>query len=114
MPTSPPERLRNPRRNMPLALITTIAAVALFYMLVIWAYLAIAPQVLAKGSALAAAAQCGGGPGGRIVISIAAAFSICANTLSGGIVTPRMTFGMAEQGTAAAHVRPCVAAVPDA
>ena len=33
-----------------------------------------------------------------IVLSLAAAFSISANTLSGGIVTPRMTYAMAEQG----------------
>lgn len=90
--------LRNPRRNVPLALMTTLGAVAVFYMLVIWAYLAIAPDVAGGESALAAAAEALAGPAGTIVISIAAAFSISANTLAGGIVTPRMTFGMAEQG----------------
>ena len=38
------------------------------------------------------------GPMGAIGLSLAAAFSISANTLSGGIVTPRMTYAMAEQG----------------
>ena len=99
--------MRNPRRNLPLALMTTLAAVAVFYMLVIWAYLAIGPVVEGNASALSAAAEAVAGPVGAIVIAIAAAFSIGANTLSGGIVTPRLTFGMAEQGllpAAFAHV----------
>ncbi|MEE4316552.1 MAG: APC family permease [Erythrobacter sp.] len=90
--------MRNPRRNLPLALLTTLGAVAVFYMLAIWAYLAIAPEVSGNGSALSAAAESLIGPTGAVVIALAAAVSICANTLSGGIVTPRLTFGMAEQG----------------
>ena len=66
--------MRNPRRNLPLALMTTLAAVAVFYMLVIWAYLAIAPVVEGNASALAAAAAAIAGPMGAIVIAIAAAF----------------------------------------
>lgn len=91
--------LRDPKRTIPLALMTTLAAVAIFYLLVTCAYLAIAPQVAGDESALAAAAGELAGPAGVIAISLAAAFSIGANTLSGGIVTPRMTYGMAEQGT---------------
>jgi len=91
--------MRNPKRNVPLALITTLGAVTLLYMLVIWAYLAIAPEVVGNESALAAAANNAMGHVGVIAISLAAAFSISANTLSGGIVTPRMTYAMAEQGT---------------
>ena len=70
---------------------------ALLYILVIWAYLAISPDVIGDESALAAAAGALSGPAGVVVISLAAAFSIAANTLGGGIVTPRMTYGMAEQ-----------------
>ncbi|WP_324827756.1 APC family permease [Qipengyuania zhejiangensis] len=91
--------LRNPKRDVPLALMTTLAAVALLYMAVIWAYLAISPTVDGNESALSAAAGELMGQAGIVAISVAAAFSIGANTLSGGIVTPRMTFGMAEQGT---------------
>lgn len=99
--------LRNPKRNVPLALMTTLAAVALFYMLVIWAYLAIAPTITGEESALTAAAGELVGQAGVVMISLAAAFSIGANTLSGGIVVPRMTYAMAENGTlprAFAHV----------
>ena len=91
--------LRNPRRDIPLALITTLFATALFYMLIIWAYIAIAPASQGNESALAAAAGELLGDLGVIAVSIAAACSIAANTLGGGIVTPRMTFAMAEQGT---------------
>ncbi len=90
---------RNPARNIPLALVTSLAAVTLLYMLVIWAYLAIAPTVTGDESALAAAAGNVMGQAGVIAISLAAAFSISANTLGAGIATPRMTFGMAELGT---------------
>jgi len=90
--------MRDAKRTIPRALVTTLAAVALFYMLIIWAYLAIAPDAAGDESALAAAAGELAGQAGVIVISLAAAFSISANTLAGGIVVPRMTFGMAEQG----------------
>lgn len=105
----PAGELKNPRRTIPLALMTTLAAVALFYMLVIWAYLAIAPDAGGGESALAAAAGEIAGQTGVIAISVAAAFSVAANTLNGGIVVPRMTYGMAEQGTLPsmfAHVSP--------
>lgn len=105
----PAGELKDPRRTIPLALMTTLATVALFYMLVIWAYLAIAPDAGGGESALAAAANEIAGQTGVIVISLAAAFSVAANTLSGGIVVPRMTYGMAEQGTLPrffAHVSP--------
>lgn len=91
--------MRDPKRTIPLALVTTLAAVTLFYMLVIWAYASIAPQANGNESALAAAASALVGQAGVIAISLAAAFSIGANSLSGGIVTPRMTYGMGEQGT---------------
>jgi amino acid transporter len=91
--------VRNPKRTIPLAMMTTLACVTLFYMLVIWTYAAIAPQADGNENALAAAASQLVGQVGVIVISLAAAFSIGANSLVAGIVVPRMTFGMAEQGT---------------
>jgi amino acid transporter len=94
----PAGELKDPRRNIPLALMAMLAAVTLFYMLVIWAYLAVAPQEAGETNALAAAAGELAGRAGVIVISLAAAFSIAANTLAGGIIIPRMTYGMAEQG----------------
>lgn len=100
---------KNPKRNIPFALLTSLCAVALFYMVLIWAFVAIAPDTSGSESALAAAAGEIVGQIGVVVISIAAAVSIGANTMSGGIVIPRMAFGMAEQGMLPkvfAHVSP--------
>lgn len=91
--------LKNPKRNIPLAMVTSLAAIALFYMLIIWTFLAINPTVSGDSNALTSAANVLAGQTGVVIISLAAAFSIGANTLSGGITTPRMTFGMAEKGT---------------
>lgn len=89
---------KNPHRTIPLALMTTLAAVTAFYMLVIWAYLAVGPVGRHEDNALAAAAGMLAGPVGAIAIAVAAVFSIAGNTLGGGIVIPRMTYGMAESG----------------
>lgn len=99
--------VRDARRVVPRALMVTVGLVAAFYVLVILSFMAVSPDVAEGESALAAAAGDLVGQAGVIVIAIAASFSIAANSLSGGIVTPRMTFGMAEQGMlprAFAHV----------
>lgn len=90
---------KDPRRTIPRALMVTLLAVTVFYMLVIWAYLAIGTGADGAGeNALAAAAEVLVGPAGAIALAVAAVFSIAGNTLGGGIVIPRMTFGMAESG----------------
>lgn len=102
--------VRNARRTIPRAMVTTLSAVTAFYMLVIWAYLAVGTGADGPGeNALAAAAAVVTGPAGAIAIAIAAVFSIAGNTLGGGIVIPRVTYGMAEQGLLPrifAHVSP--------
>jgi amino acid transporter len=95
----PAGEMKNPRRDVPLALVAMLAAVTLLYMLVIWAYIAIGPVVGADAdNPLAVAARDAMGPVGAIAIVIAAAFSIGANNFAGGISLPRMTYGMAERG----------------
>ena len=95
----PAGEMKNPKRDVPLALVAMLGAVTLLYMLVIWAYIAIDPGVAADSeNPLALAADAAMGPAGAIAIVIAAAFSIGANNFAGGISLPRMTFGMAERG----------------
>ncbi|MEM1082303.1 MAG: APC family permease, partial [Pseudomonadota bacterium] len=96
--TFPAGEVKHAKRAIPLAMATTLAAVAMLYVLVIWAYLMVSPEVGSNQSAIAAAANDLVGTLGLVAISVAAAFSIGANTLTGGIVTPRMAFGMAELG----------------
>lgn len=90
--------MKKPQRDVPLALITALAGVTALYMAVIWAYLAIAPAANNAPNSLAAAAGEVMGNLGTIAIVFGAAISIGANIFNGGIGTPRMVFGMAEQG----------------
>lgn len=94
----PAGEMKSPKRDVPLALVSMLAAVTLLYMLVIWAFIAIAPSVGAEAeNPLAVAAGEAMGPVGALAIVIAAAFSIGANNFAGGIALPRMTYGMAER-----------------
>lgn len=94
----PAGEMKNPRRNLPRALIGMLAGVTLVYMLVTWAYIAIDPANPDKAMPLAAAAREMMGRMGTIVIILAATFSIGGNLLNNIITTPRLTYGMAEDG----------------
>jgi amino acid transporter len=93
----PAGEMKNPKRDIPRALVTMLAAVTLLYMLVIWAYIGINPTGAGDEDALAIAAREVMGEAGALAIVIAAAVSIGANNFAGGIALPRMTYGMAEQ-----------------
>ncbi len=94
----PAGEMRRPRRDIPLAIITMVAAVTALYMAVIWAYLAIAPAVENEENALAGAALEAMGDIGAVAIVIAAAFSIAANNFNGATTQPRILYGMAQRG----------------
>lgn len=94
----PAGEMRAPKRDIPIALLSILAFVTLFYMLIIWAYIAIDPAGGGDTMPLAIAAEAITGRAGAIAIVVAAAFSIGANALTGFVALPRMTFGMAEEG----------------
>lgn len=94
----PAGEMRRPRRDIPLAIISMVAAVTLLYMAVIWAYLAIAPAVVNEDNALAGAALETMGQIGATAIVIAAAVSIAANNFNGSTTQPRILYGMAQRG----------------
>ncbi len=94
----PAGEMRRPRRDIPLAIISMVAAVTLLYMAVIWAYLAIDPAVTNEDNALAGAALETMGRIGSIAIVVAAAFSIAANNFNGSTTQPRILYGMAQRG----------------
>jgi amino acid transporter len=94
----PAGEMRRPRRDIPLAIISMVAAVTLLYMAVIWAYLAIAPAVVNEDNALAGAAMETMGQIGATAIVIAAAVSIAANNFNGSTTQPRILYGMAQRG----------------
>jgi amino acid transporter len=89
--------MKRPRRDIPLALIGTLALTTLLYMAIVWAYLAIVPDPATGGEmALAVAADEAFGRIGTLAIVIAAAFSVGGNTLNSMINTARLSYGMAE------------------
>lgn len=94
----PAGEMRKPRRDIPRAIVTMVAAVTALYMAVIWAYLAIAPAVENEDNALAGAALDTMGQFGSIAIVVAAAFSIAANNFNGATTQPRILYGMAQRG----------------
>jgi len=95
--TMPAGELRRPKRDIPLAMIGMLGMVTLFYVLIIWAYVAIVPSPGAGGDmALSIAAEEAFGRAGAVAIVIAAAFSVGGNTFNDLLNTPRMTYGMAE------------------
>ena len=94
----PAGEIREPTRNIPLAIVSMVAAVTLLYMGVIWAYLAIDPAVANEDNALAGAAFATMGQIGSTAIVIAAAVSIAANNFNGSTTQPRILYGMAQRG----------------
>lgn len=96
--TVPAGEMKNPRRDLPRVLISVLAGVTLIYVLVIWAYIAIATEPTGNENALAGAAGLALGQVGTFMIVLAAGFSIMANNFGSLIIVPRMSFGMAEQG----------------
>ncbi len=102
--------VKSPRRTIPNVLLASIAGTALLYMLVQWAYIGGDPAAVgADGDAmpLASMAAALSGQWAATTIALAAAMSICANTLEGGMNTSRLSYAMAVNGLlpkALAHV----------
>lgn len=100
--------VRSPRRTIPRVLLTSIAGIALLYMLVQWAYIAASPPGFGQPGAgppgvgddmpLASMAQSLAGPWAATAIALAAAMSICATTLEGCINSSRVSYAMAMNG----------------
>lgn len=90
---------RNSKRVLPLALVSTIAAMTCLYVLVQLAYVAIMQGQAPDGAPLAAAAQVLAGPWAGLAMAAAAMVSIGGNLFASFIVTPRITFAMAEEGS---------------
>jgi amino acid transporter len=93
----PAEETANPGRNIPRALIFTIAATALLYFLVQLGYAAIMPAGPGPEAPLAAYAQALIGPAGATILAVTALVSVAGNLGAGMISTPRVTYAMAMQ-----------------
>lgn len=94
----PAGEMKNPKRDLPRVILFTLTGVTLAYVLIIWAYMAIATDPTGNTNALAGAADIAFGQIGAVIIVMAAGFSIMANTFAGMVVVPRIAYGMAQQG----------------
>lgn len=102
--------LKNPRRDLPITMLGSLALIIMLYMIIQWAYQAAgAPQSQGDATPLAAAGAAVIGDYGALIISIAAIFSIATNSLAFFIAGPRVVYAMAEHGVLPAtinHVSP--------
>jgi amino acid transporter len=90
---------KNPRRDLPITMLASLAMIILFYMAVQWAYIAAgAPQSAGNATPLSAAAGLVMGDVGVLILSLAAIFSIATNCLSFYIAGARVAYSMAERG----------------
>ena len=101
---------KNPRRDLPITMLASLAMIIVFYMAVQWAYIAAgAPQSAGNTTPLSAAAGLVMGDVGVLLLSLAAIFSIATNCLSFYIAGARVAYSMAERGLlpgTLAHVSP--------
>lgn len=89
---------KEPRKTLMRAIFINLAAIAVFYALVQWAYIAIAPDPGNVDTPLAAAGEALLGPSGALMISLAAIFSVATFQLNVFVAIPRIAYGMARRG----------------
>jgi amino acid transporter len=94
--TIPAGETRDPERNIPRALLLTVAGVTLLYVLVQLAYSA--SGIGESDAPLAALATKSGGPAGAVILGVAAIASVLANQLSAVTSISRITSSFADQG----------------
>lgn len=87
----------SPRRNLPRALLATVAATAGLYFLIVLVYIAVLPGAGEDGGTLVDLGRELAGPIGAAIITAAAIFSIGGNLASNMLTVPRLTFALAEQ-----------------
>jgi amino acid transporter len=90
---------RNPRRDLPSALIRTTLIIAIIYVLVQAVSVAVLPDLASSTTALADVAAVLFGPLGATVLTLGALFSIGGNLMSSVLSAPRMTWALARDGS---------------
>ena len=87
---------KNPRRSLPVAMVSTLVAIAILYFLIVLVYVSVLPNAAETGGTLITVGEVLFGPIGIIVMTLAAVFSIGGNLASIMLAVPRLTFAMAE------------------
>lgn len=89
---------RNPRRDLPRALLLTTIAIAVFYFLIQWVSFANLPGLADSRTALADVAGVLFGAAGATLLTLGAVFSIGGNLMTGIFSAPRMTWALGLDG----------------
>ena len=90
---------RNPRRDIPWALTSTVVAIALLYFLIQAISFAVTPNLASSETPLADAAQALMGTAGAALLTLGAVFSIGGNISASILSAPRMTYALARDGS---------------
>jgi amino acid transporter len=94
----PTEETHNPRRHLPLALLTTTAAVAVLYMLIQIVAQGTLPELATSATPLASAARAVMGAPGGWMLTVAAVFSTLGSISALVMVGPRILYAFARHG----------------
>jgi len=94
----PTEEVKNPARNLPIALIVSIALTALLYIAIQIVALGTLPGLANDATPLASAARMFLGPAGAAIITVAAVLSTTGSNSALALVGPRILYALAEGG----------------
>ena len=89
---------KEPRKTLMRAIFINLAGIAVFYAVIMWAFIAIAPDPAEVDAPLAAAGEAVLGQTGVLMISLAAIFSVATFQLNVFVAIPRIAYGMARRG----------------
>ena len=95
----PAGEARDPRRDIPLALVRTVLMITAFYVLLQAVAVSVAPGIGASDAPLADVAAVLFGGVGAAVIALGAVFSISGNLTASMLSAPRMLFALGRQGS---------------
>jgi len=98
----PMAEAKNPRRDAPFALGTSLVTVAVLFCAIQYVVVAILPAAAATDRPLAVAARQMWGPPGAVLITLGALISVYGYLSAQMLNTPRLTFALGERGDAPA------------
>jgi basic amino acid/polyamine antiporter, APA family len=89
---------KNPRRDMPFAMFTSLITCAVIYSLIQWVVLGVLPDPVHTQRPLADAARVVIGHGGALLVALGALCSVYGYLSGNMLGTPRVTYALAERG----------------
>lgn len=90
----PAGEARNPRHDIPRALVASVIAIAVLYFLIQWVVISVDPAIGGSETPLIDVAEILMGPAGAVLMAAGAVFSILGNVTSMMLSAPRMVYAM--------------------